>query len=158
MIDMDIAAEMWKSGMSQAKIGKHFGMTPGQIAGIFGRNRLMFPKRNDKLERLEAEITDALFASIKDDERKTINQTRKPANAIRKMFHEAYQPAIPQEPTLTAKEYDQSRLPGYTLWELDARGCKYPLNDGSPYRFCGENRYQMKPWCKAHHERVWRAQ
>lgn len=156
MIDMEKAASMWKEGMSQANIGKQFGMTKGQIAGIFSRNRVMFPKRNDKLERLEAEITDALFASIKDDEQKTRTQTRKPANAIRKMFHEAYQPATPQEPTLTAKEYDQSRLPGYTLWELDARGCKWCLNDGAPFLFCGEVRRKGKQYCEPHYQRAWR--
>lgn len=93
-----------------------------------------------------------------DEERKSTK--RRSADVTRKMFHEAYQPATPPKPNLTAKEYDQSRLPGYTLWELDARGCKWPLLEtvrGETQMFCGETRYQMKPWCEHHHKRAWRA-
>lgn len=158
MIDLQRAAEMWKAGMSQANIGKHFGKTPGQIAGIFSRDRVMFPKRSERIDRLEAEIADALFESIKEDEK----PKRRSANTVRKIFHEVFTASeILPKPKEVAKTYDQSRLPGYPLWELDKRGCKFPLLDtakGETQMFCGETRYQMKPWCKHHHERVWRAQ
>lgn len=153
-MDLEKAAKMWDRGSSISQIAASFGMTKGQVSGRISRNRHMFPKR-DVIQRLELEIADALFASIKADEK----PKKRSANTVRKMFNEAFKAAeaLPK-PKEKAQAYDQSRLPGYTLWELDARGCKFAITDGSPYRFCGETRYQMKPWCKAHHERVWRAQ
>lgn len=157
MIDMDQAAEMWKSGMSQANIGKQFGMTKGQIAGIFSRNRAVFPKRNDKLERLEAEITDALFASIKDDEQKTRAQTRKTPNALRKLFHEAQKPSTPIPSKAESTEYDNSRLPyAQTLADLPATGCKWCLTDGGPFLMCAADRRKGKQYCEPHYQRAWR--
>ncbi len=154
MIDIEKAAEMWKSGMSQAKIATQFGMTPGQIAGIFGRDRVTFPKRNDKLERLEAEITDALFASIKDDEEKAKART---SNALRKLFHEAQKPATPIPSKAESAEYDSSRLPyAKTLADLPATGCKWCLTDGGPFLMCAADRRKGKQYCEPHYQRAWR--
>jgi hypothetical protein len=138
-MDLDKAAEMWRDNASMGQIATALGLNRNQVAGKISRNRDMFPKRGSPVPAKKSS-----------------------ANDIRKMFYEAeVKPEPPPKPKEAAQAYDQSRLPGYTLWELDERGCKFPLLDtvkGETQRFCGETRYQMKPWCKAHHERVWRAQ
>lgn len=149
MIEISKAVDLWNAGLTMTQIGKNLGLTKGQVAGTISRNRELFSRRIDPIKRLEAEIADTLFESIKEDERPNT------ANALRKLFSEASEP----EPMITkamAAEYDASRLPGYTLWDLDAKGCKWAISDG-PIKFCGERRYQMKPWCSHHNRRAWRA-
>ena len=150
MIELERAVKLWNSGLTMTQIGKELSLTKGQVARRIADNRELFSRRVDPIKRLEAEIADALFESIKEDERP------KTANSLRKLFSEASEP----EPTITkamASEYDASRLPGYTLWDLDPKGCKWAIADG-PVKFCGERRYQMKPWCSHHNRRAWRAQ
>jgi len=92
-----------------------------------------------------------------DEERKIAK--KRSANTVRKMFNEAFKAAdtLPK-PKESAQAYDQSRLPGYTLWDLDARGCKWCINDGAPLLFCGELRRKGKQYCEPHYQRAWRLQ
>jgi hypothetical protein len=135
-MDMEKAAEMWNAGASMGIIATALGLNRNQVAGKISRNRDMFPKRGSPVPAKKSS-----------------------ANAIRKMFYEAeVKPEPPPKPKESAQAYDQSRLPGYTLWELDARGCKWCLNDGAPFVFCGEVRRKGKQYCEPHYQRAWRLQ
>lgn len=37
-----------------------------------------------------------------------------------------------------------------TLMELPANGCKWPVNDGGPFLFCGHEREPGRPYCTFH--------
>lgn len=160
-MDLEKASEMWKANASMGQIAAELGLNRNQVAGKIGRNRDMFPRRGSPVpaKKKSANAIRKLF----DEEQKKSGKEYQIAR-YHHMVNGAEIPALDQpvpKPKESAQAYDQSRLPGYTLWELDARGCKYPLLEtqkGETQRFCGETRYQMKPWCKAHHERVWRAQ
>ena len=146
MIELERAVRLWNAGLTMTQIGKELSLTKGQVARRIADNRDLFSRRVDPIKRLEAEIAGEVIAP----------DTPKPrgANLLRKMFSEASEP----EPTITkamAAEYDASRLPGYTLWDLDPKGCKWAISDG-PIKFCGERRYQMNPWCSHHNRRAWR--
>lgn len=145
-MDIQKASQLWKDGLSQSKIAKYFNMTTGQISGLFGRNREIFPKRKP-VEIVETEVLEALKEQIKDDEKP---HTRQSANALRKLFHEDSRP--PEKVVISGKEYDESRLPGFTLWQLENHQCKWPINDGGPFLFCGEVK-AGKNYCENHAQR-----
>lgn len=153
MMDMQEASRLWKQGISAPNIAKRYGVTKGVVAGIMSRNRNLFPKRNDSIDRLEREIVGALFDSIREDEKRVTS------NALRKLFHETANPTKPTKKE--SHEYDLSRLPhAKTLVDLPSNGCKFPVNESEsksiPHLFCAETRKPGKPWCEAHHARAWR--
>ena len=132
--------EMRVRGKSIREIAKIMGKSAGSISGIMSRNRDVFP------------ITDTQMSMLKE-----VGRQKKSSNAIRKMFHETLNPPGPP-PKLkeNSKEYDESRLPGFTLWELEKKQCHWPLNEGGPFLFCGEVK-AGKNYCLEHQTRSVRA-
>lgn len=182
--ELDLAEKLWKEGATYTEIAYELGKTRSAVSGMMNRNRDRFPERfGDKhknhvsakaipkevrekemadrqamkalsVSSLKNAITDGLRKPLEDDEKV---HSRQSANALRKMFHGASQPVRTIPSKAENESYDQSRLlHAVSLMDLDPKGCKWPLTD-KPYLFCGERRYQLKPWCKAHHERAWRA-
>jgi len=132
--------EMRDKGKSIREIARIIGKSAGSISGLMSRNRDVFP------------ITDTQMSMLKE-----VGRQKKSSNAIRKMFHEALNPpGPPHKLKENAKEYDASRLPGFTLWELEKKQCHWPLNEGGPFLFCGEVK-AGKNYCQIHQERAWRA-
>lgn len=157
MIDLKKMSKLWKKGLTMTHIGLEMGLTRGQVSGRISRNRAMFPPRIDAIKRLDAEIAGELIESIAEDKK----AKARTSNELRKLFSEATKPAQPIPSKAENKAYDEERLASaYTLLDLPSNGCKFPLLEtvkGETQMFCGERRYQMKPWCAAHHARVWRA-
>lgn len=154
-IDLDKASKLWaKPHMSATAIAKSFGISERSLKRIRDANPSLFPAREPTkpdrarnlkvFKRLEEELKEVVIASVREDKRN------------RKVKTVGYRPEWPN-PKGEAKEYDAERLAvARPLHELTKRCCSWPLNDGSPYLFCGEVK-SSKNYCSAHEERAWRA-
>lgn len=156
------AAKMWANDMSITKIGETLGRSRNSISGMMSRNRELFPLKQGETRGKNKSARSLPPKPKKTAEKKAQEkQAKLSANALRKMFSEALKPAPIIPSKAENKAYDEERLSSaYTLLDLPSNGCKFPLLEtvkGETQYFCGERRYQMKPWCAAHHARVWRA-
>lgn len=69
-----------------------------------------------------------------------------------------YPPAtLPQHESPPADPVPDDAAPaeGILLADLQPMDCRWPLNDGGPYRFCGCRKLSLKgPYCEAHEKRA----
>lgn len=142
--DLQEIKALREQGKSLRDIASIMGKSPGSISGLMSRNRDIFP------------ITSTQMSKLKEVARQT--QT---SNQIRKMFFEALNPpTAPPKPKEQWSQYDQSRMPGISLVDLDTRKCcRWPILDtfkGQEQMFCGEVK-AGKNYCQIHQERAWRA-
>lgn len=153
MIDLKKMSKLWIKGYSMAQIGNEMGLTRNQVSGKINRNRHMFPPRIDPIKRLEADIAGVLIDSIAEDKK----AKARASNELRKLFHEATNPAQNIPSKAETAEYDNSRLPyAQTLADLSATGCKWCLTDGGPFLMCAADRRKGKQYCEPHYQRAWR--
>jgi Uncharacterized protein conserved in bacteria len=130
--DLEAMATVWNgTTKSSAEIGRQFGISQERVREIASKHPGMFEKRK---------------AGPK-------YQNKPP---VAKNLSTGWRSAGPvsvtayTEPSLD--DYDQSRLPGLLLWENE--GCKYPLTQTGPHRFCGCNKLELKPYCAYHAVKV----
>jgi GcrA cell cycle regulator len=133
--ELEHASVLWSRGFSYFEIATALGPTYNRnmIASQAKSHRNMFPPRDNG--RPLGRVT-----KIKPE----------PKPRMRKIKPEPFLPPVEKYRVVELDEYERARLPGLTLVEND--GCKWPLTDVGPFRFCGCSQVEGKPWC-AHHQK-----
>lgn len=122
---IEIAAKGWAEEKPLAVIGELIGKTQAQVSQYAADHRDMFPKRSG-------------------GGKNSVKPTR-PLEAE----YIAPQFLVPPE------GYDAERLEhAKELHEIEARECKWPLNNGSPFLFCSAETEKGATYCQHHR---WRA-
>lgn len=102
--------EVWEPGFSSAQVGEKLGVTRTAIIGIYGRHVKL------KVSHPLRIATRGLGAK---------KQTLKPVEAVKA--------PPPPPPPVPAGPAPLNKL----LEELEWGNCKWPVNDGGPFLFCG---------------------
>lgn len=135
-IEVDLApiAKLWAEGLSSSQIAAQTGLKAPFIRTLAQKNREMFPRRagggdTSQHKASRAAKTDPVLKAV----------------VVQRM------PVMPQgEYTgIQLDDYELARLP-IAVTMADNNGCKYPLNEGGPFLFCGCDRYKTKPYCAYH--------
>jgi len=109
-------AKLWNEGWTGGEIAAEYGMSRNSVIGMANRNRDIFiskppPKALVKVTQVRRDKRD-----------------RK--QRVKKMQTEKRVIIAPVPPTLPG--------PGtYTLMDLGPRSCRWPVNEGHPFLFCG---------------------
>ncbi len=126
--DLPALADMWNNTTkSSVEIGRKFRLNAERVRDIASKNPDMFMKRQSGAKRRPAKKPT-----------KTVPTgwiSTEPVNYIEY-----------KEPGLDA--YELSRLPGISM--ADNNGCKWPLTDTGPHKFCGCEKLELKPYCPYH--------
>lgn len=132
------AVKMWEANHSVNEIGAAIGVSRGSVTGMANRNRDKFPTRP----------APAFHRGGK--------KRKSPTKAIREVIYEDDDmPIAAPMVTVPPTEYDLSRLPGVELWRLETGECKWAMNDGKPFLFCGAATGRGDPYCEHHTKRAY---
>lgn len=150
-VQMDKAIQMWEEKYSLREIGNAIGKTKNAVSGLMSRNRDVFPERFGDLKKVAYSAKSIPKGGREEKRKATLS-----ANKIRQIFHEALNPSPPPKPKEQWSEYDQSRMPGISLVDLDtSKCCRWPITEypkGTQNMFCGEVN-AGKNYCSNHAQR-----
>lgn len=152
---------IWRPDMTSQMIADAVGATKGSITGFYRRHRQKLadvPLGDNAVEMRRKMCSSKRKSRAKTPEQKAADaQKRKDLVEERKSLIDwdaiGYQ-ALERFPRVHSKlrdsEYDDAGL--MVLLE-ENNGCKWPLNDGGPYLFCGHDRLGKYSYCARHQER-----
>lgn len=140
----DDIADMLHKGLSASQIAAHFeGVTRNAVIGLVHRNKELreigFARkpRQQNIEKVRAISVAATRGKSVRGGKVSMNRLKAVAPPI-----EAPEPVDAPEPR------------NLTLMELTERTCRWPVNDGGPFLFCGCESAPGTSWCAYHRERV----
>ena len=137
--------QLYAEGHSASHIAARIGGTVTRNAvigkahrlGLLGTAPLKIKRTMRQRSRSEASSTSRKNSGWK---RQKMNNSR--TRRIAEIF--ASEPYIPQ-PQIVIPEHEQK-----TLIDLGDHECRFPLNDGNPFKFCAREREKGLPYCKQH--------
>lgn len=134
-------ADMLREGKSASEIGAHFGVSRNAVIGLVHRNKELREigfKRSpgpQNIEKVRAISVAATRGKNVRGGKVSVNRLKAVAPPI-----EAPEPVDAPEPR------------NLTLMELTERTCRWPVNDGGPFLFCGCEAGLDRPYCDFHTE------
>jgi GcrA cell cycle regulator len=130
-VDVVKASELWKDGLSAAKIAAQFDVSRGVIIGLAHRQRNLFPERRERVNPLSA-------------------ATKKKTTLAQELLG-------PEEIDIKPTEYDEARKSlAKGLVDLKSDECRFPLDNGHPFMFCAASTHKASAYCSHHHFRAYR--
>ena len=142
----DQIAIMLAEGLTGAQIAHRFGVTQNAVIGIIHRDKHLKAigfKRSPGPQNTEKARDIRVEAKRRKNVRGgTVSLNKiKAARAIVTLLDEA--PDIPGR-------FGAPHVAGIDLMMLTECRCKWPLNDGGPFLFCGEVKRSDRPYCAFH--------
>lgn len=134
-------ADMLREGKSASEIGARFGVSRNAVIGVVHRNPVLreigFARKQGRqnIEKVRAISVAATRGKNVRGGKVSVNRLKAVAQPI-----EAPEPVDAPEPR------------NLTLMELTERTCKWPVNDGGPFLFCGCEADFDRPYCDFHTE------
>lgn len=138
-VDLEGIAKLWNAGTKAAEIAEVFGVKPGYVRGLASSNRDLFTRKHG------GTLT-----------RKPRSEQAPKPRARRKAITSVWQRSDPSVPRadlykpIELDEYELTLLPGVGM--MENTGCKYPLTERGPHRFCGCE--ASGSWCSYHAEKI----
>jgi len=147
----DQIAVMLEEGATGAQIGKRFGVTRNAAIGVIHRDKRLkaigfkrAPSEHSGTMAARAERISVASHRKKNIRGGVISKTRLkvvPTPPIVEVFD-----AIPDVPG----KFGAPHVAGVDLMLLTEHRCKWPINDGGPFLFCGEAKKSDRPYCAFH--------
>lgn len=142
----DQIAIMLAEGLTGAQIAHRFGVTRNAVIGIIHRDKRLKAigfKRSPGPQNIQKARDIRIAAKRRKNVRGgTVSLNKiKAARAIVTLLDEA--PDIPGR-------FGAPHVAGIDLMMLTECRCKWPLNDGGPFLFCGEVKRPDRPYCAFH--------
>lgn len=142
----DQIAVMLAEGLTGAQIAHRFGVTRNAVIGIIHRDKRLKAigfKRSPGPQNTEKARDIRVEAKRRKNVRGgTVSLNKiKAARAIVALLDEA--PDIPGR-------FGAPHVAGIDLMMLTECRCKWPINDGGPFLFCGEVKRADRPYCAYH--------
>jgi GcrA cell cycle regulator len=124
-------AALWNNGKTSNEIAAEYRMSRGSFMGLVHRNREKFNPKP---------ALPAFVKVVEARERKRNPDMKAPAPPI----------------TITAPLFsDQPEFDRFPLVQIGPRNCRWPVNEGGPFLFCGRFTDDHKRvYCKKHTERA----
>lgn len=141
---IDAIKAVWQPGMSAAQIAAHFdGVSRNAIIGIFHRhaNKVGTMRLNPKGTNGQEEHRPKLPRA---QPRKAKASNNLAWRVQRKLS------VVKPEPAIERATFGAPQTAGILLTMLDGHRCKWPINDGGPFLFCGEVTKEDRPYCPFH--------
>jgi GcrA cell cycle regulator len=115
--------ELWRRGLSAREIGEQIDKTRNAVIG--------------KLSRLHKHL-------------RPFTGRRPPPPPRPRVRHRPLMHSMPEEevPIVVPEPTERKRM--ITLMELNGDTCRWPLNDGGPFLFCGDLKADGSPYCVKH--------
>jgi GcrA cell cycle regulator len=138
--DVQKMAQLWNDGVSASAIARRFGSTKSAVSGLAFRNRELF-KSKKIVGSASTRKANPSRAGM------TLTQKREAVKDEAAAFvADLYQAPEPEG-------YDAERLAvAKPLHELANCECRWPMNNGGPFLFCGDKR-EKGSYCMPHHVR-----
>ena len=144
------------------RLEKKFGVvvTRNAIIGTYGRQpelKLQYPLTGTR-SGSNAGITDEQYrekakadAERREKEREE-RRIKREAEALERQNKASEEPPVPPhvQHRRSIVEWETENAKRVTLLELTDRMCKWPINDGGPYLFCGCDKEPGKSYCGFH--------
>jgi len=138
-VDLEAISRLWNAGSKAKDIAEVFGRRADHVRSLAKEHRSMFVvKKGGTLTR-----------------KPRSEQAPKP-RARRKAITSVWQRSDPSVPRadlykpIELDEYELTLLPGVGM--MENTGCKYPLTERGPHRFCGCE--ASGSWCSYHAEKI----
>lgn len=139
---------VWRDGITSTQIGMAVGATKGSIVGFYYHHRDMLedcplPKSVAEKNRT-GDYTQATIIRHRQLEAKAERERRSRIASLVTSF---------KTPEFEAADIPSTDDGGLYVTMADNVGCKWPLNDGGPYVFCGHDRLGKYSYCARHQDR-----
>lgn len=140
--------KLWKEGLSASAIAARFGTgcTRNSIIGKAHRLNLAGRPVIARPARIPRKRQPRAVAEQKPDRRRAVNTITIPGHALMSMVGKRTAPLKASPPVSI---FDPSRQQ-CSIVALPNDGCKFPVNDVSPFRFCNQPRDLRVPYCNEH--------
>lgn len=149
----DDMAGMLKEGLSASQIAaKVGGVTRNAVIGIIHRDRRLREIGFKRRPGRQGTGTTVRSVTVTSAPRKDVRGGKVSINRLKP------KPETPPEPVMGAIDVAQDaetssyspQVAGVSLMMLNEHRCKWPLNDGGPFLFCGEAKGIEGPYCAFH--------
>lgn len=139
---IDAIAQMLRDGHTASQIAPHFGATRNAVIGLVGRNPVLreigFARKPGENLGCKVTVSVAQTRTLA-----TVRGGKASANRIRQL---AAPPPLPT-PVMT---FGAPHTAGIPLLMFNEHRCKWPINDGGPFIFCGETTGEGRQYCAWH--------
>lgn len=143
----DQIAIMLAEGLTGAQIAHRFGVTRNAVIGIIHRDKRLKAigfKRSPGPQNIE-KARDIRIAA----KRKGVRGGTVSLNKIKAARAPAIVTLLDDAPDIPGR-FGAPQVAGIDLMMLTECRCKWPLNDGGPFLFCGEVKRSDRPYCAFH--------
>lgn len=127
-------AEMLKAGATASDIGAKFGASRNAVIGLVHRH---------------AELKAVGFKRAP-SQRKDSQPTRAKATPSQPRHKTVVVSIAPEAQPIPEATFSTPHVVGVPLLMLTDCRCKWPINDGGPFLFCGEAKQPDRPYCAYH--------
>lgn len=139
---------VWRDGITSTQIGMAVGATKGSIVGFYYHHRDMlkdYPLRPaDRNKRALGLLTESTIRRDREKEAKAERERQSRIASLVTSF---------KTPEFEAADIPSTDDGGLYVTMADNVGCKWPLNEGGPYLFCGHERLGKYSYCARHQDR-----
>lgn len=135
--DVETLKRLWKNGRSAGQIA---------YAMSYSRNAVIGKVHRLKLEKRRSAVGGDGKVRRRPRRKPTMHTSNQVVTmAKKKEFRAAYVPPPAEAPTPTM----------VTLLDIEPHQCKWALDDGPVFHFCGAERWAGKPYCHHHYGRAY---
>lgn len=142
-------AVMLAEGLTGAQIASRFGVTRNAAIGIIHRDRRLKEigfKRSPGPQNTEKAIELSIAAKRR---RVGVRGGRISKNRVKVALPPQIVELLDEAPDLRG-QFGAPHVAGIDMMMLTECRCKWPLNDGGPFLFCGEAKQPGRPYCAFH--------
>lgn len=141
-------ADMLREGWTARQIGAHFAVSRNAVIGVVHRNPVLREigfKRSPGPQNIEK----VRAISVAATRGKSVRGGTVSLNKIKAIQAPAIVELFDAVPDIPGR-FGAPHVAGMDLMMLNEHRCKWPINDGGPFLFCGEAKKSDRPYCAFH--------